>query len=204
MRNLIGALSVLGLCAMPLAVHAQTIVDGSGGDIPEALLAEMLQDLPTRMREPDAVQFRALAHSPDDLNQQWDWHLTICGFVNTKNAFGGYTGFMPFAWSGGLTKGINIFAGDAMPHAQEVRFQMMLSSCDLGHHEAFDDPARKRYREAMVHHDRRCGDAAHTLRAWAERDHQGEPSARDQYHRTIGRCISRGVLEFEEVADLLD
>lgn len=44
------------------------------------------------MREPEAVQFRDTRIAP-----QRDGRHAICGYLNTKNGYGGYSGFMHFS-----------------------------------------------------------------------------------------------------------
>jgi hypothetical protein len=46
---------------------------------------EMVKD---RLRDPESVRYRNVAAGPDGTH--------VCGYVNAKNSFGGYVGFMPF------------------------------------------------------------------------------------------------------------
>ena len=45
-----------------------------------------------RLRDPESVRFRGLYTVPFDGELKY-----LCGYVNARNAFGGYTGFLPFA-----------------------------------------------------------------------------------------------------------
>lgn len=74
------------------SAQAQTVVDGSGNDIPPALLKTALASVSEQSSDPLATQFRRL-HLDDDRR------VDLCGQVNAKNAFGGYVGFVTFNFS---------------------------------------------------------------------------------------------------------
>src|SRR5262245_10497421 len=67
---------------------AQTIVDGSGADLPEPLRKHAIKSLQDVLKDPYSAQIRRLkqGNKPD----------TVCGEVNAKNLAGGYVGFRAF------------------------------------------------------------------------------------------------------------
>jgi hypothetical protein len=75
--------------AMPPPARAQTVVDGSGAEIPPDLLKKALASVAEQFSDPLATQFRRL-HLDDERG------VGVCGQVNAKNAFGGYGGFVVF------------------------------------------------------------------------------------------------------------
>lgn len=77
---------VLGL---PMAAaNAQFVVDGTGGDIPDAVRQEVFELVTENFRDPLTSQFRRL-HRASAPNR-------YCGEVNTRNMYGAYGGFKPF------------------------------------------------------------------------------------------------------------
>jgi hypothetical protein len=61
-----------------------------------ATTQEVLTDVRFRLRDPDAAQFRNVrTFSFTDPTGHVDGSV-VCGLVNGRNAFGGYTGFVPF------------------------------------------------------------------------------------------------------------
>ncbi|MEZ5890870.1 MAG: hypothetical protein R3D52_11940 [Xanthobacteraceae bacterium] len=70
------------------SAHAQSVVDGSGGDLPDAVRQEIFELVTDDFRDPLSSQFRRL--------QRGDKPNVYCGEVNTRNLYGAYVGFKPF------------------------------------------------------------------------------------------------------------
>lgn len=61
-------------------------------ETPPAVTERVLQDVRYQLRAPEAAQFRSVQTFAAE-SDQW---LTVCGYVNGENAYGGKTGFQPF------------------------------------------------------------------------------------------------------------
>lgn len=85
-------LSVLGLCCGTPSI-AQSVVDGSDSNFEKTLVARLVDTVTKKARDPLSAQFKGLTLVE---NQPKKWPKVICGYVNLKNGFGGYTGFRPF------------------------------------------------------------------------------------------------------------
>ncbi|HGE5934434.1 TPA: hypothetical protein ACGGR5_000534 [Vibrio cholerae] len=48
------------------------------------------------MKDPDSVKFERVKFHPDEKPQGKEISGTVCGYVNAKNSFGAYTGFVRF------------------------------------------------------------------------------------------------------------
>lgn len=48
------------------------------------------------MKDPDSVKFERVKFYPDEKPQGKEISGTVCGYVNAKNSFGAYTGFVRF------------------------------------------------------------------------------------------------------------
>jgi hypothetical protein len=85
--------------------------------VPVTLTAQQQQiiraETMKRLKDPESARFGKMSASQDK-----DGSLTVCGFVNAKNAFGGYTGMSPFMGAflrppnGGTFKVIEIASSD--------------------------------------------------------------------------------------------
>ncbi len=60
----------------------------SAGTVPLWLKSSVSKAVRDKLKDPASAQFRWLPHNPDEFG--------YCAFVNAKNSFGGYTGFVPF------------------------------------------------------------------------------------------------------------
>ena len=58
---------------------------------PKATVEELLTDVRYSLKDPAAAQFRNVRTYGDGTGT-----YVVCGMVNGKNSFGGYTGFQPF------------------------------------------------------------------------------------------------------------
>lgn len=70
------------LCLMPLSVFANDSLK----------IKNVTESIKARMKDPDSTQFRNLKVVTNLLGNK-----AVCGEVNSKNSFGGYNGFKPFA-----------------------------------------------------------------------------------------------------------
>ena len=62
-----------------------------------SLISKAKQEAAALMKDPGSVQLRNVrGYDKDDPN-----HALICGEINAKNSFGGYTGFQQFTYVGG-------------------------------------------------------------------------------------------------------
>jgi hypothetical protein len=75
-------------CLYAASAHAQSIVDGSGGDLPDSVRQEIFELVTDDFRDPLSSQFRRL--------QRGSKPNVYCGEVNTRNMYGAYVGFKPF------------------------------------------------------------------------------------------------------------
>lgn len=62
--------------------------------VPQNRLDAGLSSVRLKLRDPDAAQFRNIRTYQSD--SQAGGGIILCGLVNGKNAFGGFTGFKPF------------------------------------------------------------------------------------------------------------
>lgn len=62
--------------------------------------ATVIATIKANLKDPDSAQFKDIKHMGDD---------GFCGYVNAKNAFGGYTGYTMFVIS---SKGVSILPAD--------------------------------------------------------------------------------------------
>jgi hypothetical protein len=76
------------ICLYAALAHAQSVVDGSGGDLPDSVRQEIFELVTDDFRDPLSSQFRRLQHG--------DKRNVYCGEVNTRNLYGAYVGFKPF------------------------------------------------------------------------------------------------------------
>jgi hypothetical protein len=79
------------LGAMLTATSAQTIMDGSGADLDQELVRNILEEVSSQFVDPYSTQFTNLRPWRTDAG-------SICGLVNAKNRAGGYVGFQPFRY----------------------------------------------------------------------------------------------------------
>lgn len=56
------------------------------------------RDVPKSLKDPDSVRFQNLFSVKTDKGG-----LLVCGELNAKNSFGGYTGFKKFMWNTSIT-----------------------------------------------------------------------------------------------------
>ncbi|TQX91321.1 hypothetical protein EQW76_00880 [Rhizobium sp. rho-13.1] len=91
MRFLIAVVAVVTVTS---GAGAQQVMDGSDGAVAPSDISVLLDKLISQTGDPYAAQLIKLHHSPAD-------PANLCGFVNLKNASGGYTGFQPFMIYGG-------------------------------------------------------------------------------------------------------
>jgi hypothetical protein len=92
-------------CLYAMSAHAQSVVDGSGGDLPDSVRQEILELVTDDFRDPLSSQFRRL--------QRGDRPHVYCGEVNTRNLYGAYIGFKPFMVTlEADSKGVDIIPSD--------------------------------------------------------------------------------------------
>ena len=71
---------------------------GSPGITPGEMIVLAEDAVRKKLREPDSAQFRAVSTHIAPSKKG----LMVCGEVNAKNGFGGYTGYMRFVAAGNL------------------------------------------------------------------------------------------------------
>jgi hypothetical protein len=70
--------------------NSQTVLDGSGKNIPSGLVKSLNSSLGMQFKDPISIQLRNLAI------KNREGSPAVCGELNAKNGFGGYVGFSPF------------------------------------------------------------------------------------------------------------
>lgn len=70
-------------------IFAQTVTDGSEGSITSGEMEGLMKVLPEFLKDPTSVQISKLHKDKDNGDY-------VCGMINAKNSFGGYTGTQPF------------------------------------------------------------------------------------------------------------
>lgn len=84
----------IGLIAVLMLLGSLTGPSGDAG--PAAVASDMkskaLWGLERSLKDPDSMQVENVVVHPDAMNGEG----AVCGWVNAKNAFGGYTGFKRF------------------------------------------------------------------------------------------------------------
>ncbi|WP_081740335.1 hypothetical protein [Afipia sp. P52-10] len=83
------ALLALVLIASPLAASAQSVMDGSSKRIGEDQQAKLFGALRSSLNDPFSAQVIELEMGKDG---------RVCGKLNAKNGYGGFTGFRVFAF----------------------------------------------------------------------------------------------------------
>jgi len=66
-----------------------TLADGRDLTVDEIRLVQA--GVREHLKDPDSARFKDILSATDSKNTE-----TVCGLVNAKNSFGGYTGFVPF------------------------------------------------------------------------------------------------------------
>lgn len=87
---------LISLSVWATGASAQATIDGSEMGLDPETIKNLISVVTKDLLDPTAAQFRGLQHP----SGQYTLHpeRTICGFVNGKNAFGGYVGFRPFTY----------------------------------------------------------------------------------------------------------
>lgn len=91
------ALALLAL-SVPAVMHGQKIDrDTTGAEsakvaVDTAALQAGVQRVRAMLKDPDGAQFRGVTTGYDEKRRE----PAVCGFVNGRNGFGGYVGFVPF------------------------------------------------------------------------------------------------------------
>lgn len=88
------------VCAIASAVSqasAQQVIDGSAEKVGKDKATSAMASVVSLLKDPLSAQFSSFAH-PDPMYSQYPQNM-VCGMVNAKNGFGGYTGFSPFAYN---------------------------------------------------------------------------------------------------------
>lgn len=88
LRKGAAVLLAVATCLAAAAVNAQSIVDGSGEDLPDSVRQEIFELVTDSFRDPLSSQFRRM--------QRGAKPNVYCGEVNTRNMYGAYVGFKPF------------------------------------------------------------------------------------------------------------
>lgn len=89
---LMRAFAAVAFAALTTPVLAQTIVDGSGTDMPEPMRRAMMQKVTHDLKDPSSAQFRGMRSGRPAKGNAVSW----CGEVNAKNSYGAYVGFKKF------------------------------------------------------------------------------------------------------------
>lgn len=74
--------------------------------------AEIERSVRRELKDPESARFKGF------LATKTKGGATVCGFVNAKNSYGGYTGFVPF--SGYLIKARKTTTGQMVPYLSLV------------------------------------------------------------------------------------
>lgn len=89
--------TMMTVCALTIALtHATTLAATKKKANPEAaLIARGQAEAKALLKDPESARFRNVHIGIDILGNK-----KVCGEINAKNAFGGYTGFTPFVFHG--------------------------------------------------------------------------------------------------------
>lgn len=86
------ALTAFGLALVPTPARAQTVLDGSGANLPEKVRHSMIEQITSELKDPASAQFRRIRSCLPKKGTSVAW----AGEVNAKNSYGGYGGFKKF------------------------------------------------------------------------------------------------------------
>lgn len=113
MRRVALAVALLG--QMVGVANAARFLDNSYQSLPPDLVQDVVSAVAMELRDPDSGMFKGLKH-PDTGSHVVDSSV-ICGYVNSKNGYGGYVGFVPFAYEGpiGMTKDPVVIIDEMVP-----------------------------------------------------------------------------------------
>lgn len=75
---------IAGLLAAPVAAAEPY-------NLTKSDMAEIEQSVRRKLKDPESARFRAFTA------RKTEYGAIVCGFVNAKNSYGGYTGFAPFS-----------------------------------------------------------------------------------------------------------
>lgn len=84
-------IAVVGAAMMLLAGCVSSIPTGSPVAITEEMRGQIEAGTRQALKDPESARFGTIAGA-----QTPDGNISVCGLVNAKNSFGGYTGEQPF------------------------------------------------------------------------------------------------------------
>lgn len=93
----------LALIAPLSGASAQSIVDGSGKDLPGEQLNRIVRVVSDQMRDPESSRIRRVVRGTSDKLP------SVCGEINSKNGLGAYAGYVAFIYFTDLSTA-NVFA----------------------------------------------------------------------------------------------
>ncbi|WP_373988114.1 hypothetical protein [Duganella sp. BuS-21] len=76
------------------------------------IIKNLKNELVNSLSDPESAKFRSIGFNPKT--------KTLCGEVNAKNSFGGYSGFQWFSWSHG--KGGGVLPMPGVPREKIIEF----------------------------------------------------------------------------------
>ena len=79
------------LVAVGLLTACSTVKRGNGFTLTDQHVKTVQDGVRASMKDPDSAKFGPMAAVVDT-----DGAVTVCGFVNGRNSFGGYVGMQPF------------------------------------------------------------------------------------------------------------
>ena len=85
---MLNKLLMVTICLSPFYIHAK---DNSKNSVTIKNATEVIKN---RMKDPESTQFRNLRIVTNTVGEKF-----VCGESNSKNSYGGYVGFKPFAYT---------------------------------------------------------------------------------------------------------
>jgi len=87
----------------------------------QELIAIAKQDAANSLKDPGSANFRnvRVIRKPD--------RKLVCGDVNGKNSFGGYSGYQPFMW--GYLRQVSIFNPNPTNELERFQYDTLMSAC---------------------------------------------------------------------------
>lgn len=122
MRTLIllAATSIPAACAYHTGIEA-----GTPTRLTTSQMASVDTGLRASLKDPDSARIAGVSAARGK-----DGTLTVCGHVNARNSFGGYTGFVPF--SGFIIEGSRIFQVTSIGNPADDNYGIRVVCRDSG------------------------------------------------------------------------
>ena len=65
---------------------------------PADAMAEARSEVTGKLKDPESARFTDVTYRPDQPNARGEPTDVVCGMINAKNSYGGYTGAKPFVY----------------------------------------------------------------------------------------------------------